>query len=412
MIYGKLNKIKDIEEYQLKKFNLMWSKASSEINFYKFWKNKFHLPNEIESIHDLVDFPVLLKEDINNYRDLIFDIKGKYKTISTGGSTGVPTTFPVSSGELDEIYANVYICRGWWGIKPFEKVCLLWGHSHLFGSGIKGQLNEYLRQIKDNFINTKRLNAYDMRPDTIKKYYNEILRYRPNALIGYSSSLYKISRFILDNDLTAIKNLKLKAVIATAETLSEIEAICIQKAFGAPVVIEYGSAEMGVVSYSNPGKANVVLWDTFYCHSDRKNVLHTTSLNDRVFPLINYYTGDLVDKHNNRHGILSFNSIVGREKQDLTLKTVSGEKLVCSGILFVHILKNYPFIYSVQCKQITNTKVLISLVSNKKLDLISVKKFFYEEISKTHPKIDWESIEVRQVLDVIRTIAGKEKIIV
>ncbi|MDA9940624.1 hypothetical protein N9C18_01040, partial [Planktomarina temperata] len=130
------------------------------------------------------------------------------------------------------------------------------------------------------------------------------------------------------------------------------------------------------------------------------------------FPLINYFTGDVLsDDAMNKKGILSFKKIVGREQQSVKIKSHSGSDLVLSGILFVHIMKNYPSIYSVQCKQIMDDKVLISLVSSKQLDLVSVKRFFYNEISKTHPKVDWRSIEFEQVSDVSRSLAGKEKVI-
>ena len=213
--------------------------------------------------------------------------------------------------------------------------------------------------------------------------------------------------------MTQVSLLKLKAVIATAETLSEYEIKTIQKAFCAPVVIEYGSAEMGALSYSNPkSKRMNVFWDAFYCHADADDMLFATSLNSRAFPLINYNTNDTIKTGQDcNHGILSFLHITGRAKQELQLRTISGELLICSGILIIHIMKNFPRIYSVQCKQTSDIFVEILLVSDINLDLTVVKQYFFLEISKTHPQIDWSVVNFVQVDDVTRTIAGKEKIL-
>ena len=46
------------------------------------------------------------------------------------------------------------MARSWWGVNPLDNMVLLWGHSHLFGTGIKGQINHKLRLLKDILIKT------------------------------------------------------------------------------------------------------------------------------------------------------------------------------------------------------------------------------------------------------------------
>jgi phenylacetate-coenzyme A ligase PaaK-like adenylate-forming protein len=76
-------------------------------------------------------------------KKLIFNHLKEYNTISTGGSSGEPTAFPTNKDESNFLYSNIYIGRSWWNIKPLDPTLLYWGHSHLFGSGIKGKINEF-----------------------------------------------------------------------------------------------------------------------------------------------------------------------------------------------------------------------------------------------------------------------------
>ena len=153
-------------------------KAYSEIPFYKMWKEKYNLPEKILSIEELNNFPVLTKKEIQQNSELIFSHLKDYQTTSTGGSTGEPTKFPYIKSEMEYNYATNYLARSWWGFEPLDKVLLFWGHSHLFGNGVKGKINQYKRVMLDLLINTKRLNAYDMSFNTIGKYVKELNSYK------------------------------------------------------------------------------------------------------------------------------------------------------------------------------------------------------------------------------------------
>ena len=50
-----------IYDYQLNKLNEVWGNAYTNIPFYKKWKEKHNLPDEIKSIKELETFPILNK---------------------------------------------------------------------------------------------------------------------------------------------------------------------------------------------------------------------------------------------------------------------------------------------------------------------------------------------------------------
>ena len=210
-LYKKTICPREIKKIQIEKFNFVWKKAFNEIPFYTYWKKKNKIPSKIESLKELQNFPYLKKKHIVKYQDLIFHKLDKKKSISTGGSSGEPTKFPSSKVDFLSIYADAYVARGWYGINPFDKILSFWGHSHLFGYGIVGRIREIKRSMMDLVINTKRLNAYDMHPNTIINYYNVALNLKPQMISGYTSCIFKLALFITENKLegTVSDNLKL-----------------------------------------------------------------------------------------------------------------------------------------------------------------------------------------------------------
>ncbi|RLA07955.1 MAG: hypothetical protein DRQ51_04260 [Gammaproteobacteria bacterium] len=405
-LYKRITATKDIKSYQVKKFNIIWGDAINNNSFYKMWQKKHNLPDKINNINDLKNFPILTKKDIQNNQDLIFKDLKNYSTVSTGGSTGEPTKFPVGKIEQDLTYANNYMAKSWWGLEPLDKILLFWGHSHLFGSGIKGKINQYKRVLSDWLINTKRLNAYDMSIDTLDKYYQELKTYNPKFIIGYTSSIYKLAKYIKENNLQ-MQLINLKGIIVTSESVTEYDIKLIEGVFKVPCIIEYGMAETGVIAYSTNNDNNIkVFWDSFIAREIDES-LYVTTLTDKLFPLINYQTDDLV-KTDDSVSILNISKIAGRTKDILKLK-VGNKILELSGILMVHVLKSYKGIFEIQFKQLPNSRIKILFTASKKLNTIGVEEFFIKNISQDHSEIKKGDFEFEQVKNIEKTIAGKAK---
>ena len=409
-IYGKNLNLKEIKEIQISNFNKVWSYSHNNIFFYKNWKKKHRLPSEIKSFGELDNFPILSKKDLIISKKTIVKQFKNYNYISTGGSTGEPTKFPIKKKDSYRNYADSYMARSWWGVNPLDNMVLLWGHSHLFGTGIKGQINHKLRLLKDILIKTKRLNAYDISPETIKKYYKKICKIKPEVIIGYTSCIFKLARFMLDNNLEGSLSHNLKAVIPTAETITENDLLVIQKAFLRPVVVEYGMAETGVIGYSFRETWNIkVFWDSFLARKLENNRLIISHLYKRTFPLINYQTDDcIIPKLEEDKTLFSFSKVTGRKKENLQIGTVEKKIILVSGILIIHIMKSYPFIYSIQTEQLEDNKICIFLNSDRLLNLEKIKAFFKSELSKDHRQIDFENIIFKQVETSQLSLSGKE----
>ncbi len=404
-LYQISKSVDEIYQYQIDQFNNIWRKAVVEIPFYQFWKKKYDLPIYINNLDELKNFPVLKKKDIQENENLIFSSLKNYFIISTGGSSGTPTRFPITKNESLNSYANHYLGRSWWGIKPLDNIILFWGHSHLFGDGLKGKINQYKRSLYDWIINTKRLSAYDMSLDTIDRYYQILKKSNPFMIMGYTSAIYKIAKYIYENNLDIKNKPKLKCVVVTSETVSKYDVNLIEEVFNAPCVIEYGMAETGVIAYSKDSSENIKLfWDTFIGIKDKENVLNITTINKKIFPLINYKTDDIVETKDSQ-SILEIKKILGRKNDFIKIRVNSDFKEVHSE-LFTHILKSIKGVMDFKVIQMKNLSIEIKYVSSNNLN---ISERFFEEIYKEFNGIDKNIFSFKQVDKISKTIAGKAK---
>lgn len=405
-LYQISRSIDEIYEYQIDHFNKIWQKTIAEIPFYQYWKKKYDLPNFIKNLDELKYFPSLEKKHLQENEDLIFLSSKNYTSISTGGSTGKPIRLPVSKIELLNSYANQYLGRSWWNIKPLDRIIFCWGHSHLFGNGIHGKINQYKRFLYDFIINTKRLNAYDMSLGSIDKYCQIIKKSNPVMIIGYTSSIYRIAKYIDENNFDINNNSDLKAVVVTSETVTNYDINLIEKIFNTTCVIEYGMAETGVIAYSSKENSENLdlFWDTFIGIKNDKNILNITTINDRIFPLINYSTDDLIES-NDSNSILKIKKIIGRKNDFIKIK-VRNNIIECHSEFFTHILKSIKNIENFKIIQKKNLDIEIEYVS---LYNFNFSKIFLNEISKEFNGVNKNTFTFRRVKDIQKTIAGKSK---
>lgn len=408
--YNKDISVSDKFEFQKVKFNKSWKFAYENYSFYKKWKNVHNLPNEIDNINQLKNFPVIKKNDIRSNFESIYSEAQKFKNIflvSTGGSTGEPTQFPCTLEEKKKRYSNVYLGRSWWNIHPFDKTVLIWGHRHLFGSGINGKIKNLKRIILDKLINTKRLNAYKMSEKSILDYIKIINKKKPSVLIGYSSAISKIAQLSKISNISMSDN-KLKGIILTAESVSENQIKLIKNVFNTSIILEYGMAELGVVAYSKDDTQNYnVFWDSFVCNYSQNGLIVST-IDDGIFPMIRYQTNDLIEPNfNKKNSIITFSGIKGREQEKLSLLTLSKEFILCSGLLISHILWSYPGIMSFYFKQIEKGKILIYYETFGIIDEKKIFNHIIKELNKVFSDIEPKSINLRNEKNLKLTISGK-----
>ena len=275
--------------------------------------------------------------------------------------------------------------------------------------GIKGKFNEVKRKISDYLLNICRLNAYDLSMNTVDLYCQKLKKMNPAIIIGYTSAIYKLAKFIDDNNYDIGNKSSLKGIVLTSETITNADIELVSRVFKVPVIIEYGMAETSVIAYSTGDEKNIeVFWDSFICLDNDKGQLLVTTLNERLFPLINYDTSDrIVSKLKENGSLMSFESIAGRTKDNVIVKCKDGTFIELSGILIVHILKGYPSVYSISYKQVEEGSVEVYVLSKELTSVSKLTDHLTREMLKEYPDVSPGSFKVIITKSEKQTIAGK-----
>lgn len=399
-----------IEQFQADRFNDVWSYCLREIPFYRTWRLEHELPTRIDRPADLRQFPILDKNTIVARAGEIFQHGAISSAYTTGGSTGRPARYPRGVSDVYGYYANSYIGRSWWGIKPFDPCVLVWGHAHLFGSGPRGRVLERRRRVADRVLNITRLDAYDLSEASLGRHYTRFIRADPFYLVGYTSAILQLAKYIDRNGLIIPAARQLRVVVLTSEAFTSDDAAFVESVFGARVVSEYGTAETGVIAASKDDMAPFhVIWDSFVCLVASSGEMTVTTLDARKFPLVNYVTGDCIQGPSSQdENLLAFDAVVGRQQDSVQVLTRDGAPLVLSGILPVHILKGYPGILAVQYRQTPNAILEIRVQADRQLAMDELSAYFATQLHRDHPAFDDRSVEIFQVAEMAKTAAGKQ----
>ena len=373
-----------IETFQVDRFNAIWKKACTNVPFYSQWRNKYHLSESINSLVELESWPILTKSDLRNLslfkRVDVPEPKGR---TLTGGSTGEPIRVPSWGDSMSGVSQTVG--RMAYGIEPGDKTFLLWGHEHLYGTGVKRKINALKRRLKDWLANWKRVSAYDLSVGAMQRAYKVCARFKPKFVIGFSPAVLAFVRHNKDKAHTIDS---VRVILCTAGPLTPEEKLEIEDFFGGTVCMEYGSVECGVMAYTRPKDGQYdVFWNTHLLQAQKqsdgeyKNLV--TRLTDCYVPLIRYDIGDYLDvspeqENDNVRSVLEVRSIKGRPSEMIKFKC----GVSFFGALIGDCVKQVPEIVSSQMAvDETNNKLEIRVTASRKLD-DSEKELIKQAIDK------------------------------
>lgn len=405
---------KEIIDYQLDAFNKNWTRVREEIPYYNRLSNRSKLPVAFSDWNEVIScFSPISRKDIQVNPSLFFsNVTHKTRLRSTGGSTSEPLQFPVFKSELDYIVRNNWLGRFLYGITPSDRLFTIWGHSHLFGKGLRGYFKKSLKALKDKVFEYYRFSAYDISDVKMNEACHTLLRFKPDYMIGYSVAL---DRFARSNQSfrEELRKIKLKAIIATAESFpSDDSWDVLEDLFGAPVAMEYGSAETSVIGHTRPGSRKFYLfWRDWFFEAlpvgeEGSFKLLVTSLNRRAFPLIRYDLGDLVklDSGCSERSLTCVSAVIGRCNDYLVMadgSTVHSE-------LITHVVKSIKGLKRYQVVQRAG-KLDMSLVFDGAITE-EIRNGIRSKLCTINPL--FADITIKQSEALRQTVAGKTPLII
>jgi len=198
------------------------------------------------AVDDLRVLPPLAKDDIRAHlKEMVWkDCPGGLKPFNTGGSSGQPLQFYIERYRTAADAAARLRARTWWNVWPGDPEVLLWG------APAELKANDRVRQWRDWLLNQVILNAFDLTDGTMDAYIAFLRRRRPACLYGYPTSLALLARHAVRRGLAYgdLGGPDLRAVFVTGEVLLDDDREAIESVFGAPVAIEYGCRDGGLLA--------------------------------------------------------------------------------------------------------------------------------------------------------------------
>lgn len=369
-------------------------------------------PGDIKSTADLCLLPYLTKPDLRtHFQDLqASPAPPRTQVISTGGSTGAPTTVLVSMECHGFAEAARLRAQGWFGLKPGDREMVLWG------SPIELGRQSRWREGRDRLLNSRLLSAFDLSEQALARYVIKILAFRPLKLYGYASALAYLADYMIKTGQTADSSWP-KAVFATAEPLLPHQRQAIQDAFLCPAVVEYGARDAGLIAHECPeGRLHInaermiveIDEDKSYAAPGKGEIVITNLLSSAM-PLIRYRTGDVGQLDSSEcscgRGLPLLSYVEGRQTDFLV--TPSGR--ILHALAIIYPIREAPGVAEFQVVQENAGQVVIRLVSDSSFSDSACNTL----IGKARLALGNEvSVEIERVSTIPRLPSGKFRYVV
>ena len=266
-----------------------------------YWKGVFDQlglrPDGFQSARQLESLPIMDKALIREQGlELVADShRSKVFTLATGGSSGEPLIFYTDRNREASQLAAKFRGREWWGIRIGDPQVDLWG------SPIEITANDRQREWKDRLLNFSLLSAFDLTDEKMSQYAGFLKSRHAVHLYGYASVLDRYARFLEERGET-LHDLQLKGAVSTAEMLFDDQRERISRAFGCPVINEYGCRDGGFIAQECPDGGFHVASDTVHVEivDDKGRLLPVGEVGEVVLtnlysfgqPMIRYRLGD------------------------------------------------------------------------------------------------------------------------
>ncbi len=264
-------------------------------NLFRFISKKipFYRDGQFSSFESLpVISKAMLKE--NAARFMSGAPAGGVTVKITSGSTSEPLKVYKDREAMAREQAATYRSYGWAGIRPGARQARFWGVPLQRGDAWK-------HKVRDFLLNRSRYSAFRYNERTFEKYLARMRRQSPSYIYGYTSVIHDFARYLIDSKLDGRPLPELRAVIPTAEILTDSMRSDMERAYGVKVFDEYGCAEVGSIAHDcEQGRLHInsenlyveILTDSGEIVSKGEGRFLLTELHNRIEPLVRYDSGD------------------------------------------------------------------------------------------------------------------------
>jgi phenylacetate-CoA ligase len=400
-----------VRTIQLSRLNDQWARTVELSPYFARMRRERGLPNRFESLEQFVEqVPPTSRADVQTF-GAEMQCRGAKPDFfrTTGGSTAQPLRLPAWHSEVRETRPDMWLARSWYGITPASSAFMLWGHSHLLGTGLAGQYRGNLRRFYDSLLGYRRFSAYDLRSEKLRLAADLLESAPTDYVIGYSAALDLFAQ-VNEDRAHRLRALGIKVIVATAESFpSEESAGRLATLFGCPIAMEYGAVETGLLAHTLPSEGYDTFWHTSLLDaepSDRNHKLYVTSLFPRCFPLIRYAIGDnvVLPPGVSTVGIRRLSSVVGRCNDHVVLEGGA----VAHSELFTHAIRMCSEVLAYQVVK-SASSIFVRYVAARPLSTTTQSEI-RDRLCRIHPSL--RTIHLERVERLQQTVAGKTRMVV
>jgi len=293
----------ELVAYQEKKLRRLIKHAYECVPYYRnLFKENSLTPNDIKSLSDLEKIPISDKTTIKNssgYPDCMFSQSHSRRRVTfgrTGGTTGEPLILAKDVNTRSYTWAAYWRWLSWMGLNRGDKTATIWGQS-IIQTQLKKRLISKIISKMDNVI---QLNAYDLNDSSMQLFAEQIMKFKPKRLHGYTSSILAFSKYIEEISI----HLPPMKVSTTSEVLNSYHRRRLQKNFGNDIFDQYGCGECGSIAFECGSHEGLHISSEHVIaeiSGDRckygmnKGEIVLTDLDNLYMPLIRYKNGDIIE---------------------------------------------------------------------------------------------------------------------
>lgn len=398
-----------IARLQWQRLQALLAHCWREVPYYRQqWEGLGITPDDIRSMADYQQLPVLTKDDIRTHFDALkaSSLRDELLYKTTGGSTGVPLRLGYTRESYERRSAVMWRGYGWSGSRIGRRSLYLWGGP----VGQPGRWSLMRERIYHAMFARRMLDCFRMTESNMGEYATAIDHYRPDIIVSYVQPLYHLASWMLAN---AHQGHRPVAVITCAEALHPFQRETIEQAFGAPVSNTYGCREFMLIAAEceqHDGlhiNADHLLVEVIKQQHDGVGEVAITDLFNYGMPFLRYVNGDLATP---MAGACACGRALPR------LRAVDGRKLdairnragvILPGEFFPSMLKDVPGLLAYQAVQRTLDSLDLYMVRGPEFDADSLA-YVRAEIERALGS--GVELRVHFVTEIAASPSGKQRV--
>ncbi|UMB55459.1 phenylacetate--CoA ligase family protein [Lutibacter sp. A64] len=287
--------IQELKEIQTKKYEQFITSSVKKSNFYK---SLYSAVVDFQSIKNIEQLPIVNKEMLRSNIDSIHTIaKAKGIVSKTGGTTGKSLEVIFSKDNMQERFAMLDNFRGNFGYRLGKKTAWFSGKNLLTQSDVNK--NRFWKT--DYWHKVRYYSTFHIKDAYLHYYVKNLIKYKPEYLVGFPSSILEIAKFGLINKYH-FPEATVKAIFPTAETVTNEMRQVIETFFKTKMYNQYASSEGApFIIECSKGNLHLELQSGVFEVLDeqdmpcKKGRLVVTSFTTYGTPLIRYDIGDSIE---------------------------------------------------------------------------------------------------------------------